>query len=245
MSTDPQSLKHSAARVAAGLVQSGMTVGLGSGTTAAEVVRCLAERVQKEGLKLIGVPTSVTTATLARGLGIEIQDLDDVPSIDLNLDGADEVDPGYRLLKGHGGALLREKIVASAARHRVNVVTEEKLVAQLGSTMPVPVEVSHFGLAHTERRLRDLGAQTTVRLDGKGQMFVTDGGNLIIDCRFESIDDPRALDLRLHGVVGVFETGIFVDLCDEVVVARASGVRERPESEFQTAPPNPWRREQR
>ena len=228
---DPQSLKRSAAKVAAGLVESGMTVGLGSGTTAAEVVRCLAERVRDEGLKLIGVPTSSATATLARELGIELRDLDDVEALDLNLDGADEVDPDYRLLKGHGGALLREKIVASAARRRVNVVTAEKLVTRLGSTMPVPVEVSHFGLAHTERRLKDLGAETAVRRGDKGQMYVTDGGNVIIDCRFPPIDDPRALDLQLHGVVGVFETGIFVDLCDEVVVAGAAGVtieRNRP-----------------
>jgi ribose 5-phosphate isomerase A len=199
-------------------VQSGMIVGLGSGTTATLMVRRLGERVANEGLQLVGVATSAATAELARQLRIPLRDLDDVEVLDLNLDGADEVDAQFRLIKGRGGALLREKLVVTAARRRVTLITADKRVRRLGETMPIPVEVSPFGLRHIDRRLRDLGATTSLRTTAAGAPFVTDGGHHIIDCRFEPFDDPAALQARLKQVAGVFETGLFLGLCDTVIV---------------------------
>ena len=213
--------KLQAARTAAGLVESGMTVGLGSGTTANLVVRELAERIRRDGLQFVGVPTSSATAELARAEGISLRDVDELDTLEINLDGADEIDFEFRMIKGRGGALLREKIVASAARRRVTIVTAEKRVGRLGSRMPLPVEVSGFGLRHTERAIRALGAETEVRRNPDGSSYLTDGGNLIIDCRFASIDDPAALEQRLRRVAGVFETGLFLGLCDLLIVGHA------------------------
>jgi len=215
---DNETAKQSAARAAASLVEGGRTVGLGSGTTACLVVRALAERMQSEGLRFIGVPTSAETEELARELGIALSEFDDLETLDVNLDGADEIDAQFRMIKGRGGALLREKIVVTAARRRVTIITSEKRVGLLGSRMPLPVEVSGFGLRHTERAVRALGAETQVRLKEDGSTYSTDGGNPIIDCRFASIDDPAALDQRLRRVAGVFETGLFLGLCDLLIV---------------------------
>ena len=225
MSSETNSAKVHAARSAAELVQSGMTVGLGTGSTAVLLVQRLAERIAQEGLKIVAVPTSVATADLARSLNIPLRDVDDAPELDINSDGADEVDPQYRLIKGRGGALLREKIVACAAKRRVTIVSPEKIVERLGVGAPLPVEVSRMGTKHVERRLQKLGAETQLRRDDRGQAFVTDGGNLIIDCRFPGIDDPDALDARLQSVVGVFETGLFLGLCDLLVIGEPDGAR--------------------
>jgi ribose 5-phosphate isomerase A len=219
---DPAKLR--AARSAAELVESGMIVGLGTGTTATLMVRRLGERVQHDGLKIIGVPTSVATAELARDLSIPIRELDDVAELDINLDGADEIDPEFRMIKGRGGALLREKIVACVANRRVTIITEEKRVGRLGANAPIPVEVSPVGLRHTERRLQKLDAITRIRQRPDGNPYLTDGGNAIIDCRFSDILDPDELEHRLHSVVGVFETGLFLGLCDTLVVATKHGV---------------------
>jgi ribose 5-phosphate isomerase A len=216
--SDFDSAKLQAARAAAGLVESGMTVGLGSGTTASLVVRELAERIRREGLQFIGTPTSAATAELARAEGIALCDFDELDALDINLDGADEIDAQFRMIKGRGGALLREKIVVSSARRRVTIVTAEKRVGQLGWRMPLPVEVSGFGLRHTEREIRAIGAETEVRRNPDGSTYLTDGGNPIIDCRFASIDDPAALDQQLRRVTGVFETGLFLGLCDLLIV---------------------------
>jgi ribose 5-phosphate isomerase A len=216
---DPAKLR--AAQAGAAMVESGMTVGLGSGTTATEMVRQLAGRIDAEGLKVLGVPTSVATAELARSLGIPLRDLDDLDTLDLNLDGADEVDAAFRMIKGRGGAFLREKIVACAARRRVTMITAEKRVEQLGTTMPIPVEISLVGRRHTERRLRRLGAETAVRTLADGSPYLTDGGNAIVDCRFPALGDPACLNARLRAVVGVFETGLFIGLCDVLVVGHA------------------------
>ncbi|MDR3633461.1 MAG: ribose-5-phosphate isomerase RpiA [Isosphaeraceae bacterium] len=210
--------KVQAAHAAAGLVESGMLVGLGSGTTATEMVRALGRRVREYHLHIQSVATSNSTAELARAEGITVRELDDVDELDICLDGADEVDPSFRLIKGRGGALLREKIVAAAARVHVTMITPEKRVDRLGKSMPIPVEVSTVGLRHTERRLRALGAQTSVRMTSDGSLFRTDGGNAIVDCRFTDIDDVAALDSRLQNVVGVFDTGIFLGLCDVLLV---------------------------
>jgi ribose 5-phosphate isomerase A len=219
---DPAKLM--AAEVAAAQVEPGMVVGLGTGTTASAMIRRLGERVERESIAFVAVATSAATATLARSLGIPLRDLDDVDILDLNLDGADEIDGAFRMVKGHGGALLREKIVASAARRRVAVITAEKRVDRLGTRMPIPVEVSPFGLRHIERQLRDLGAATTLRREPTGAPFVTDGGHQIIDCHFAQIDDPEALECRLKGVTGVFETGLFIGLCDRMIVGHPDRV---------------------
>lgn len=218
--------KVHAARSAADLVQPGMIVGLGSGSTANLMVRRLGERVAQEGLEFVGVPTSVSTAELAREMGIPLRDVDDVPSVDLNIDGADEIDPRYRMIKGRGGALLREKLVACVAKRRVTIVSPEKVVSRLGAEMPVPVEVSRLGHRHVEQRLKKLGATTSLRRTPEGMIFVTDGGNVIIDCRFSSLADPETLEAGLKAVVGVFETGLFLGLCDVLVIGRPEGAEQ-------------------
>jgi ribose 5-phosphate isomerase A len=214
--TDPAKIR--AAQAAAALVAEGMTVGLGSGTTASLVIGLLGERLRAEGLHFVGVSTSEASATLARAQGIALRDIDSVESIDVDIDGADEVDPQFRLIKGRGGALLREKIVASASRKRVIVIAPEKRVDRLGRKYPVPLEVTAFGISHTARRLQALGARPTLRLGPDGNPLVTDGGHRILDCHFGPIDDPAALDRRLRAVIGVFETGLFLGLCDLLVV---------------------------
>lgn len=216
--------KLEAARVAASLVESGMVVGLGSGTTSARVVEALGQRVRREGLRIVGVPTSRATAQLAEACGIHLTDLDDVPSLDMAIDGADEVDGAFRMIKGRGGALLREKIVAAASRLRVIAITGDKRVERLGHRNPVPVEVSAFGLKHTEQKLRNEGATTKLRLGADGAPFRTDEGHLILDCRFLDIADPEELNIRLNSLVGVFETGLFIGLCDRLVVGQGGAV---------------------
>jgi ribose 5-phosphate isomerase A len=222
--------KDRAAETAAAEIKPGMIVGLGSGTTASAMVRHLGLRLQRESLRFVGVATSAATAALAGSLGMTLRALDDVDALDLNLDGADEIDGVFRMVKGHGGALLHEKIVASAARRRVAIIPAEKRVDRFGTRMSIPVEVSPFGLRHIERALRDLGAATTLRTNPAGAPFVTDGGHQIIDCHFAEIDDPEALEHRLKLVAGVFETGFFIGLCDLMIVGHPDRVEtiERP-----------------
>jgi ribose 5-phosphate isomerase A len=203
-----------------------MIVGLGTGSTAALMLRRLGERREHDGLKIVGVPTSVATAELARHLSIPLRDLDDISSLDINLDGADEVDPQFRMIKGRGGALLREKLVACVAARRVTIITDDKRVDRLGASAAIPVEVSRVGLKHTERRLQRLGAQTRIRPLPSGTPYLTDGGNAIVDCRFVDIADPEELDARLQSVVGVFETGLFLGLCDLLVIGTKDGVEQ-------------------
>jgi ribose 5-phosphate isomerase A len=226
-----ESPKQRAAFAAAALVESGMTVGLGSGSTAALMVRRLGERVDQEGLKFTGVATSVATAELARGFSIVIVELDDIRTLDINLDGADEIDGHFQMIKGRGGALLREKIVATASGRRVTIITADKQVERLGMIVPIPVEVSPIGIRHTERRLQQLGASTSIRNRPDGAPYLTDGRNMIIDCRFAAVNDPRLLDRQLQCVAGVLETGLFLDLCDTLIVGTDEGVKrlENPE----------------
>lgn len=222
MNTD--SAKDRAARAGAELVRDGMIVGLGSGTTAALMVRHLADRMAAEGFAVVGVPTSRATAELARSLKIVLRDIDEVQRLDISLDGADQIDSRFRMIKGRGGALLREKIVASASAHRVTLLTADKRVDRLGRRMPVPVEVSTFGLLHTERKIRALGASTTIRRTTAGDLVITDGGNAIIDCQFDELADPAAVDSRLQNLPGVLDTGLFIDLCDTLIVGNDEGV---------------------
>jgi len=218
------SAKERAAQAAADLVRDGMIVGLGSGTTAAIMVERLGERIDEIGIKILGIPTSVATAKLARQFGIPVRELDDVPKVDISLDGADEIDGRFRMIKGRGGALLREKLVASTSSWRVTMITVDKKVETLGLHAPVPVEVSPVGIKYTELRLQDLGAATSIRRRADGSPFLTDGMNAIIDCRFTAIDDPDDLETRLHRTVGVFESGLFIGLCDTLLIGSDSGV---------------------
>jgi ribose 5-phosphate isomerase A len=219
-------LKRRAAERAVQEVQSGMRLGLGTGTTAAFVVQAVGQRLREGSLQdLVCVPTSERTAAQARELGIPLTDLAP-PELDLALDGADEVAPDLSLIKGLGGALLREKIVAAAARRFVVVVDGSKLVEQLGLKTPVPVEVIRFGWRALLPRLERLGAQPALRRARDSQTpFVTDEGNYILDCRFAGIPDPAGLAGELKRCVGVVETGLFTGLANAAVVAEEGGVR--------------------
>jgi ribose 5-phosphate isomerase A len=226
-----QNPKEIAGRRAADLVEDGMVVGLGTGSTVHFALVRLAERA-REGLKIRGVPTSLDTERKAREWGIPLATLADVEAIDLTIDGADEIDARFRMIKGGGGALLREKVVASLTRREVVVVGEDKLVDRLGQAFPLPVEIVEFARAVVERKLRRLGGAPELRMR-EGRAYVTDNGNPILDCRFAGgIDDPRALELELARTPGIVESGLFVDLAHVLVVGRADGtcvVRERPD----------------
>lgn len=225
MGEDSDRLKLAAAESAVAQVIEGMILGLGSGTTAALAVKVLGRRVE-EGLKVVGIPTSERTAAQARMLGIPLSNLDECPHIDLTIDGADAVDEGnLNLIKGRGGALLREKIVASATRRLVIVIHESKLLGRLAVSEAIPVEVVPFGWQTTARRLVDLGARPTLRLGPDGKPFVSDGGHYILDCPFEPSIPPESLARELDHVVGLVEHGLFIGLTSEVHVAGAGGVR--------------------
>jgi len=216
--------KVAAAEAAAALVEDGMRVGLGSGSTASIAVAAIGRRTAG-GLRIVGVPTSEKTAEQARELGIPLSSLAEIESLDLTIDGADEVERGsLDLVKGLGGALLREKLVATVSRRLVIVAGDDKLVEHIGEhSRPIPVEVAPFGWQSTARRLRALGADWTQRLTPEGQPFVTDGGHLILDCRFQSLESAGWLEQRLDSMVGVMEHGLFLGMTSEVIVGRADG----------------------
>ena len=216
-------LKETAAREALGFVKDGMVVGLGSGSTASIFIRLLGERV-KQGMKVVGIPTSRESEDLGRSVGIKIGELRDNPVVDLTVDGADEVDPGLNLIKGLGGALVREKIVAYATEFEIIVVDDSKIVDYLGQKGPLPVEIVKFAHEATVNRLRDIGCQPKLRMKD-GQMFVTDNGNYIADCRFERIDSPQSLEAEINMLPGVVDNGLFVGLADKVIVASKDGIR--------------------
>jgi ribose 5-phosphate isomerase A len=223
MSRDAQ--KQAAAEAAVALVQDGMVVGLGTGSTSAFAIAALAERV-RQGLHILGVPTSARSAAQARDGGIPLTTLSEHRRVALTIDGADEIVPGsLDLIKGLGGALLREKIVAAASERLVIVADAAKLVPQLGARAPVPVEVVHFGWETTADRLAALGAEPMLRRSD-GHPYRTDGGNLILDCRFGAIADAAALEQALSGVVGVVETGLFIGMANLVLIADDGGVRQ-------------------
>ncbi len=222
---DRDALKRAAAEAAVKLVENDMVVGLGSGSTAAFAVEALARR-WREGLRFVGIPTSKQTATQAAAAGIPLTSFTQHRLIDLTIDGADEVERGtLNLIKGRGGALLHEKIVAAATRQLAIIVDQTKLVDQLGTHVPVPVEVVAFGLEATQEALEVLGASARLRLSTPGQPFVTDSGNRILDCKFERITGPARLEERIRRIVGVVESGLFIARADLAFVADASGVR--------------------
>jgi len=224
VTVDRDALKRTAALRAIDYVEDGMVVGLGTGSTAYFVVEGLGARVA-DGLKITGIPTSERTATQARSLHIPLATFAEHQQIDLTIDGADEVERGsLNLIKGLGGALLREKIVAAASRQLIIVVDQEKLVGRLGEHTPVPVEVTQFGWQATAARLTQLGATPVLRHAAEDHPFITDGGNYILDCRFARIIDPAMLEADIGRIVGVVESGLFVGRSAAVIVASAGGV---------------------
>jgi ribose 5-phosphate isomerase A len=216
--------KEAAARASVKLVRDGDIVGLGTGSTAAYAVRFLGERVQA-GLKIRGIPTSIHTQELAAGLGIPLTTLDEFQAIDITIDGADEVDPQLRLIKGGGGALLREKIVASATRNFVIIADSSKQVPVLGK-FPVPVEIIKFAEALVAKKIAALGAAVTVRGTSSGKPFLTDEGNHILDCNFRQIPDPPALARELEKMPGVVEHGLFIGMAAVALIGEGDGVIE-------------------
>ncbi len=218
--------KQQAAEHALQYVQSGMALGLGTGSTAKHMLRGLAARLRDGRLRdIVGVPTSEGIAALARELGIPLVTLAERPRLDLAIDGADEIDPQLNAIKGLGGALLREKIVAASAERFVIVGDETKLVSRLGQHAPVPVEVIPFGLPLCERRLAALGSVPTLRRVDGGDPFFTDEGNVILDCRFDAIDDAPALAAAIDAIPGVVEHGLFLSMAALALVAGPGGVR--------------------
>jgi ribose 5-phosphate isomerase A len=222
---DRDTLKRAAAEAAVTLVEDDMVVGLGSGSTAAFAIDALARR-HRQGLRFVGIPTSQRTATLALAAGLPLTSFAEHRQIDLTIDGADEVERGtLNLIKGRGGALLHEKIVAVATRRLAIVVDSSKLVDKLGTRAPLPVEVVAFGMEATQATLEAIGASVQLRLSPRGQPFVTDSGNRILDCKFDTIADPAQLEERIRRIVGVVESGLFICRADPVFVADAGGVR--------------------
>ncbi len=221
---DQAALKQQAAEAAVAEVADGMVLGLGTGSTAALAVAVLGARVQA-GLRVVGIPTSERTAEQARALGIPLASFAEHTRIDLTIDGADEVHTGtLDLIKGLGGALLREKIVAAASRRMTVVVDESKLVAALGGVR-LPIEIVAFGWQATAARLRDAGADVAIRQGAEGTPFRTDGGNLIADCAFAAIAEPAALHAKLKAMVGVVETGLFIGMATRVIAGTQAGPR--------------------
>ena len=220
--------KQQAAERALQFVEDGMTLGLGTGSTAARFVDLVGQRV-KAGLQVRCVPTSQATQAQAERLGIPLTTLDDTPFLDMTVDGADEIDAQLRLIKGGGGALLREKIVATASQRMIVISDASKLVVTLGK-FPLPVEVVRFGLAATRNMIEVLAAdagcegEIKLRLAAEGRPFETDGGNLILDCAFGQIADPEALEDALKLIPGVVESGLFLGIADAAVIAGPDGV---------------------
>jgi ribose 5-phosphate isomerase A len=220
--------KEQVGKAAASYVEDGMVIGLGTGSTAFYLLRALAERLQA-GLQIKGaVPSSQVTYDLAQQLGIPLTTLDAHPELDLYIDGADEIDPQIQLIKGAGGALLREKVVASCAQRFLVIADHSKLVKYLGERFPLPVEVIPFALTPVRRRLEALGVTVQVRQNSNGNVL-TDNQNLILDCTFaQGISDPLWLDVQLHSMVGVVEHGLFLQMATQALIAGPQGLQVLP-----------------
>jgi len=218
--------KHAAAERGASLVRSGMVLGLGSGTTATLLVQAIGGMLRSGTLRdVMGVPSSSAIATVAKESGVPLTTLEEHPVLDLNLDGADEVDPKLGLVKGLGGALLWEKIVAAASRQVVILVDDTKLVSRLGTKAPLPIEVVPFGWKTHLAFVESLGGKPTLRTEPNGRPFVTDEGNYILHCRFEGgIANPTELETRLLHRAGIVGTGLFLGVAHQVIVGKTDGV---------------------
>src|SRR5262249_39564552 len=217
--------KRLAASKAVDFIGDARIVGLGTGTTTRFAIERMAELIH-EGAEFCGVPTSNATADLALALGIPLRDLTDVESIDITIDGADEIDPSFNMIKGGGGALTREKLVALASKQRVIIADASKIVPVLGKTHPLPVEVLPFAWNRSSWLIEQLGCRAKRRESG-GQPFITDNGNYIVDCQFESIPDPAGTETRIKLIHGVVECGLFIDIADTVIIGHEDTVEVR------------------
>lgn len=220
--TNEQKLEKLGQHVAS-LVTDGMTVGLGTGSTAAAMVDALGDRV-KDGLQIKAIPTSNATEEQARELGIPLVDLAEVDQIDVCIDGADEIDPDLNLVKGRGGALLFEKLVARRSDHYIIIATDDKLVQHLGTRLPLPVEIVPVGWVHTAEAIRNLGFMPNIRMTDAGERYVTDGGHVIVDCDWpaEGMDPAEAArDLKL--ITGVVDHGLFINMADRAFTIDENG----------------------
>ena len=217
-----EDMKRSAGEKALEYVEDGMTIGLGTGSTVAYTIKKLGELV-KGGLSITGIPTSLQTKKLATDCGITLGELDDHTLIDLTIDGADEVDSNLNLIKGGGGALTREKIVAYHSAREVIVIDESKIVRGLGIDFPVAVEVVKYGYLATKKTLEALGCTAELRTI-VGEVYITDNSNYILDCEFGKIDDPETLEKDINCIPGVVENGLFIGLVDEVIVGSTQGI---------------------
>lgn len=224
--SETDKLKQTAAEAAAAQLRDNMIVGLGSGSTARMLVDAIGRRVKKEGLRIVGIPTSELTADWARARGIPLSSLAEYPKLDVVIDGADEVETEtLNLIKGGGGNHLREKIVARAGLRMVVIVDERKIVSQLGLSAKLPVEVAQFGWQTTAGVLSQMSGNPTLRLGPDGEPFLTDGGNYILDCAFGAIRNPEELQRHLDGVVGAFEHGLFIGMASEILIGTHDGVK--------------------
>ena len=227
-------LKEMAAREAVKYVEDGMVVGRGSGSTANKAIQLIGQKVKEEGIGIIGIPTSTASDLLGRAVGIRIGELDDHPQVDLTIDGADEVDPSLNLVKGLGGALVREKIVAASSRVEMIVIDDSKMVDRLCQKAPLPVEIIKYSSKSTMRKLAALGCVPELRM-AEDEPFISDNLNYIVHCKFERIDDPRAMEAEIGMIPGVVDSGLFIGLASKVIVASAEGVRilERAERSYE------------
>ncbi len=232
MMDDATQLKQQAAYRAVESIRSGMVVGLGFGSTAIWATRRIAELLKSGELRdIIGIPCARQTEVEARQLGIPIATLETHPVVDVTIDGADEVDPAFNLIKGGGGALLREKIVAQASKREIIIVDDSKIVPALGTRWAVPIEVIAFGHGSQQRFLESLGAKISIRQNQNGDIFRTDQDNLILDCQFGVITDPVALAEQLNGRAGIIEHGLFINLATDVIIASPNGIQHRRRNE--------------
>ncbi|RWS44786.1 ribose 5-phosphate isomerase A [Bacillus mycoides] len=217
-------LKQLAGEYAADFVKDGMKIGLGTGSTVYWTIQKLGQRVQ-EGLSIQAVPTSKETEVLAQQLNIPLISLNDIQTLDLTIDGADEIDSNLQLIKGGGGALFREKIVASASKELIIIADESKIVTHLGA-FPLPVEITPFSWKQTENKIQSLGCQTTLRLKNN-ETFITDNNNIIIDCVFpNNISNPANLHDQLKMITGVVETGLFINMTSKAIIGTTNGIKE-------------------
>ncbi|GGP07089.1 ribose-5-phosphate isomerase RpiA [Oceanobacillus neutriphilus] len=221
MNTQDQ-LKKAVGEKAASLVKDGMKVGIGFGSTVYWFVRALGERVKQEGLEIEGIPSSIMTGEWAKEFGVPLTDFETTKELDITIDGSDEVDPDFQLIKGGGAALFREKIIAQAAKKLIIIVDESKMVDHLGA-FALPVEILPFAWERTAYEIEKLGCTPVLRLKD-GETLITDNGNYIVDCPFEKIKDPAGLDRKLQSIVGVVETGLFIDMADTVIIGGSEGI---------------------
>lgn len=222
MLTQTDQNKKNAAEEAVNYIKDGMIVGLGSGSTVNWMLEKLAKRIHEEGLTVKGVPSSRKTERLALKLGIPLTDFSQISQIDLAIDGADEVDPNLNLLKGGGGSLVREKIVDAKAKKLIIIVDQEKLVSYLGE-FSLPVEIVPFGWQATSDYIARLGCQPILRKKDK-DTFISDNGNFILDCSFKKIEDPKKLHEEIKQIVGVVETGLFIEMTDLVIAGNGNQI---------------------